>query len=573
MTSQPVSDSSRFYRRLSGALLGGYLLVTILICGAAAWYILETRNERIDAAIENDITLSRALDEHVQRAFNAIDVVISDVASDLAAAGGTARVGEKQLHEVLKAKLALLPQTRSLFVYGPNLFIYAGSGFYPVPRIDGSKQEYVNTHVDNLTTSLHMGKPVVSQVTKLWTIPVTRRITGTDGKFLGVVGAIIDQHHFNNFYRDLNLSPGQGLALIRTDGILLFRFPQTPAFEPGTDMSRTSPIFQQPTPLPEVTTLHFTSKLDNTDRVVTYRDNSELGLILAISHEVDTLLAPWRREMRAIIAGVAVAVAGLTILLWIAIRQIRRRAVDERQHSETLEKRVQERTAELEAANEELEAFSYSVSHDLRSPLNIIGGYMYLVRNEHAQALPPAALEMLKEGEDAVRQMSKLIEDLLGLSRISRQSIDKRTVDLSALAHEITRELALAHPGQTPGIDITPELSARADAGLARVVLQNLLANAWKYSAKAAQPRIAFGVQAVDGERAFFVRDNGAGFDMRQAQNLFRPFQRLHSSQEFEGSGVGLATVARIVQRHGGRIWAESSPGQGATFYFTLPDD
>ena len=169
--------------------------------------------------------------------------------------------------------------------------------------------------------------------------------------------------------------------------------------------------------------------------------------------------------------------------------------------------------------------------------------------------------------------MERLIDDLIGLSKSSRQTIRIGRVDLSALTREIADALAQQHPGSTAQVQIAPGVVAQADPGLTRIVLHNLLSNAFKYSAKAAQPRIEFAAEhRDDGTTEFFVRDNGAGFEMKDAQRLFRPFQRLHSHREYAGSGIGLATAARIVRRHGGRIWADSTPGQGATFRFTLPD-
>ena len=235
-----------------------------------------------------------------------------------------------------------------------------------------------------------------------------------------------------------------------------------------------------------------------------------------------------------------------------------------------LEARVSSRTAQLEATNKELEAFSYSVSHDLRAPLRAIDGFSAMVLEDGAARLAEEDVEHLRRVREAAQRMAALIDDLLSLSRVGRQDMQLVTVDVSAMAEEVLAELHAAEPGRTVECLVAPGLHSEADAVLLRVVLANLLGNAWKFTSRHETARIEVG--EIDGqERAFFIRDDGAGFDVRYAKNLFGVFQRLHSPQEFEGVGIGLATVQRLVARHGGRVWAESEVEQGATFFFTLP--
>jgi signal transduction histidine kinase len=237
-----------------------------------------------------------------------------------------------------------------------------------------------------------------------------------------------------------------------------------------------------------------------------------------------------------------------------------------------LEKRVKDRTAELEAANREMETFSYAVSHDLRAPLRAVRGFTDIVLKNSAEQLDPANRAHLEIVRESGRQMSARIEDLLKLARYSRAPVVASRVDLSRMARDIAARLAEASPHAAAEVRIADGLAAEADGGLLRAALENLLSNAWKYSAKNPRPRIEFDAMPGAGSaRVFFVRDNGAGFDMASAAKLFQPFQRLHSAQEFDGTGVGLATVQRIIQRHGGRIWAEAAVDKGATFFFELP--
>jgi PAS domain S-box-containing protein len=241
-----------------------------------------------------------------------------------------------------------------------------------------------------------------------------------------------------------------------------------------------------------------------------------------------------------------------------------------RELNRDLEQRVIRRTAQLEAANRELEAFAYSVSHDLRAPLRAINGFSQLLVADYRESLDAGARDYLERIVGASNRMAQLIDDLLTLSRAIRTELQHGEVDLSGLATEIDGELRARDSGRNVECLITPGLTATGDRSLLRVVLTNLLDNAWKFTSKIAAARIEFGARELDGRRVFFVRDNGAGFDMAYKDKLFHPFQRLHNEGDFAGTGIGLATVERIITRHGGRVWAEGAPNQGATLYFTV---
>ncbi len=236
-----------------------------------------------------------------------------------------------------------------------------------------------------------------------------------------------------------------------------------------------------------------------------------------------------------------------------------------------LEQRVRERTADLASANRELESFAYSISHDLRAPLRGIDGFSQMALEEYGDKLEAEGRGYLERVRAAAQRMGHLIDDILELSRVSRHAMRRERVDLSRLAAELMEEIREGDLLRRVEVAIAPDCAAEGDPRLLRVLLQNLLENAWKYTARQAEARIDFGSERLDtGETAFFVRDDGVGFDMQYADRLFSPFQRLHSPEEFPGSGIGLATVARIAHRHGGRAWAESAVGQGTTVRFTL---
>jgi PAS domain S-box-containing protein len=235
-----------------------------------------------------------------------------------------------------------------------------------------------------------------------------------------------------------------------------------------------------------------------------------------------------------------------------------------------LEQRVLERTAELTAANKELEAFTYSVSHDLRAPLRGIDGFSQALLEDYADKLEGDGKNLLQRIRAGSQRMGTLIDDLLNLSRVSRRALHREPVDLTKLASEIAGELREQDPQRRVELRIADDLKTEGDPELLRVVLENLIGNAWKYTAKRPQAKIEFGLARHNGDSSYFVRDDGAGFDMQYAGKLFAPFQRLHGVNEFPGTGVGLATVQRIIHRHGGRLWAEAEVNKGATFYFTL---
>jgi len=255
----------------------------------------------------------------------------------------------------------------------------------------------------------------------------------------------------------------------------------------------------------------------------------------------------------------------------LAIAIANARLYDEVQHYATqLEERVAERTAALAAVNKELEAFAYSVSHDLRAPLRGMDGFSQALLEDYASQLDATGQDYLRRVRAGSQRMGYLIDDLLKLSRLTRTEMQWERVDLSALAHEIAADLRRTQPERQVEFVIADGVVASGDARLLRVVLENLLGNAWKFTSKQALARIEFGHAEGEGESVYFVRDNGAGFDMAYAGRLFGAFQRLHSTTEFEGTGIGLATVQRIIHRHGGRAWAEGAVDQGATFYFAL---
>ena len=255
----------------------------------------------------------------------------------------------------------------------------------------------------------------------------------------------------------------------------------------------------------------------------------------------------------------------------LAIELQRKRAVDELQQlNNTLEERIIERTRDLEASNRELAAFSYSVSHDLRAPVRTINSFMNILFEDFGEQFSSEAIDYLQRIKRAGTKLDNLIEDLLELSRVTRTEMLRKRVNITKLVTEEVQVLKEMKPERHIEIRIADNLESWGDEGLIKILLQNLLSNAWKYTAQNDEPFIEIGKIKTKGSYQFYVKDNGIGFDMKYSDKLFQPFQRLHTDEEFEGNGVGLATIMRIINRHGGEIWPESEAGKGTTFYFSL---
>lgn len=282
--------------------------------------------------------------------------------------------------------------------------------------------------------------------------------------------------------------------------------------------------------------------------------------------EIDDVAFPAYKEHYLNLARTIGKVCGLAIANARKYERIRRTEEDR----ERLLLEIEHRAVELDAANKELEAFVHSVSHDLRAPLRHIDGFSLALLEDCADNLDARGKEYLQFVREGSQNMAEIIDALLSLSRVSRGEVHHDCVDLSAMARAVSAELQSEQPERSSEFIVAPEVIVRGDSRLLRIALENLLGNAWKFSSKRQHTRIEFGITRQQGEVVYYVRDNGAGFDMTYADKLFGPFQRLHNTGEFPGTGIGLATVQRIIHRHGGRIWADGKVHNGATLYFTL---
>jgi len=298
-----------------------------------------------------------------------------------------------------------------------------------------------------------------------------------------------------------------------------------------------------------------------------------LTLVFAIAAIVFTVIATLT-ENKTLVAVLFLVLLAFIAVADITIQRSRKRELklvqDQLTERQKAQEELTEHTIALEAANKELEAFSYSVSHDLRSPLRSIDGFSLALLEDYAEQLDETGQDYLTRVRAASQRMATLIDDLLQLSKLTRKEMQREKVDLSALAKSVTEDLKRNQPDRHTKFIIGENLTAIGDEKLLHVMLENLIGNSWKFTGKKEDPTIEFNSTNNNGKSVYYVKDNGAGFDMEYADKLFGAFQRLHTTNEFEGTGIGLANVQRIINRHGGKVWAEGTIDQGATFYFTL---
>jgi len=286
--------------------------------------------------------------------------------------------------------------------------------------------------------------------------------------------------------------------------------------------------------------------------------------------DTEDVIVEDEQMIRAVRTSIFSVLPGMIAMSFLDLTDRVRAEREVRRLNEQLNQIVEERTVELASANKELEAFAYSVSHDLRAPLRTMDGFSQALLEDYSETLDDTATDYLKRIRLAANRMARLIDEILDISRVTRLEMDRVSVNLSLMAEEVVKDLRESDSERTVKVVIEEGMRNRCDRRLMRTVLQNLLGNAWKFTSLTDSPSVEFGSLDVDGETVYYVKDNGAGFEMEYAEKLFKPFQRLHRTDEFEGSGIGLATVERAISRHGGRIWAEGETGKGATFYFTL---
>lgn len=418
-------------------------------------------------------------------------------------------------------------------------------------------------------------EPYISPVYKRAAVPqrnvfaIAVPIKGDAGAVIGILVLQTDLEEFFTWAMEIEIGPGGFVYVVDSKGQLAFH-PEYPA--QGEIISFLEVPAVQRVLLGKSKVEVTYNPIEKERRVSAYVP-VEFGWGVIAQQPVETAFEFKYTQMNRILIGYALILLFCTLVLWLAIHVLRQRrqAKEDQRVMAVLEHRVAERTEQLEATNKELESFSYSVSHDLRSPLRAVEGFSLILEEDYGSKLDTEGQRLLGVVKDNAKRMSMLIDDLLSFSRLGRQAIKPVEINMDELVKEVSEEVLSHTETKHPKLVTHPLPNARADRALLRQVWLNLLSNAVKYSSACAEPIIELGGHINGTEIIYFVKDNGAGFDMQYYDKLFMVFQRLHRAEDYSGTGIGLAIVHRVITRHGGRVWAESKVNEGATFYFTLP--
>lgn len=448
---------------------------------------------------------------------------------------------------------------------------------------------------------MRAGVPIVGRLTGSLVVPLTMPVQDLQGQTIGAVmfaATLAEITHLVK--RSVPLPPNSLITIVGSEGGIIARSP-----DPENMLGKDARQIQTLARHLKIREGHDTAPgADGFIRIFGFTSIPEFNWLVSVGVPPDALQSQYLERLAQTVTIVVAVLAGallfsiyMTRLIRIPITSLARAArsaakgefgvqavesgpieVEDvaREFNRMLARRSESeaalalKNAQLEAANKELDAFSYSASHDLRSPLQTIDGFSRALQEDYGEKLEPEARDYLQRIRHAVQLMAQLVDDLLKLSRLSRAEMSFQVVDLATIAAGVAEQLRAQEPGRDIVINITPKATVYGDEHLLSVVMENLLGNAWKFSSRHAKARVEFGFLERDTERIYFVRDDGAGFDMERVEKLFIPFQRLHSTSDFPGTGIGLALVRRIILRHGGRVWAEGAPEKGATIYFTL---
>lgn len=466
---------------------------------------------------------------------------------------------EKILLPELKAKVADYPEVSSIRIFnaGGDLLYAAGAG--DVRKINIAESAHFRQLREKNDDKVLFSDVIIGRTSGQRVLVVARALRGPDGEFAGMAGLGIRVDYFLSLFKEVDLGSEGNVAVYRGDNFkLVMRWPVIEANinKPLPPDSPTRAVFADGR---SRASLKMVAASDGRERLYNYSALKGYPFFVSVGVATDTVLADWRNRS----IGVAALTAVLFLALGVLYVQWARAEGGIAQLNADLETRVRERTAELEA-------FSYSISHDLRTPLRGIAGIARILETDYADSIDPAGRDLLANMRESSQRMGSLIEGLLQLSRLSRAELSVEVVDLCPIASKILERLRKLEPRRKVVLVLPEKLEVRGDPKMLTLVLENLLGNAWKFTGRKDEARIEVGTEHGGDSPVIFVRDDGAGFDPMHAEKMFMPFHRLHRDDEFPGTGIGLATVQRIIHRHGGAIRAEGAPGTGATFYFTL---
>lgn len=552
------------------AISCGYLL-TMLVIIASAWILITQDWIRQQRTQEVELSsLARAQDEHVSHTFGKTTETLHTLA-EILAYNTLPRSGLiRRLNEQLAEGLLQTPQIKKISIQLRDGTVLLERDSRMGSALPMHPKQSVDYWRENTESRLFIHPPVVDAAGN-WYIPIEHCIRNTKDEFTGSIFAMLSVRDFDTFFRETQLMPQDRFSLFSLNGRLLLHSP--PGH--GETLPDFSTILTRANQAQSMRGNYESSYEFGDERHVgVIRAVRDLPLVVLVSRPTDIAHAGFIAMKQRLVSGVVALGILLALLCWLLYSDARRHEAARdvlRQLNASLEERVSRRTAELEQSNRELVAFSYSISHDLRAPLRAINGFAHALKEDYTENLDAQGKDYLERVYRASVRMGELIDELLALANISRAPLTIRNVDLTLLASDIVGDLRINSPGREVRFEAQANMHIEGDEALLGNALSNLLHNAWKFTRTRAPAQISLHATEEEEFVRFTLADNGIGFDMAHAKRLFQPFQQLHGDQGFGGTGIGLASVRRIIERHGGQIWAESAPDEGARFIFLLP--
>ena len=548
------------------------MLLLIAIWGYTAWRLNDDREQSLETGRQHLRTTAAAMHVHVLAILNDGLGAARASANEVGARGGLNALSDDQIIELLTRHLSGGDYVRALFVSTTQRFVQAerdGHG-----ATDSHPPGWLQAAFNSSSGGTYVGRVLQESAVPVDRIlPVAINLGNVAGESLWA-GALIGMQSLNEVYQSMAIDDGM-LALVSAVGEPLFRVPRPPLVKLQQRPQQRDVLFRKGASLVDDDAfMTGISPVTGTPWIYSVRRFDDSRAMAVAGREVESILAPWRARSFAVgqaMLAISLLVVLLTAVLQNLLGKLAKREAD-------LEKRVADRTAALQEANlrlaltnQELEAFAASASHDLRSPLMSIAGHANLLQQELRPRMSESIRRRIDRINTGVKRSSEIVDGLLSLARLARQELLIEPVDMSSLAQATVEELRQQYPERNVQFSMQDGMHLVADPRLIKSLLANLLGNAWKYTRKCSVAQVHLQCARDSDPPVFSVSDNGAGFPMRHAHNIFQPFQRLHSASDYPGVGIGLTTVARIVQRYSGKIWVESEVDKGTTFYFTLP--
>ncbi|MBF0310280.1 MAG: hypothetical protein HQL56_12210 [Magnetococcales bacterium] len=580
-----LNAESSFHGRVTVILLAANLFVW----GLAGWSLLESRQQYREEAEVTTRNLASVLEHAIAGVLDKIDIALVAVVSEVERQLAAGSLDGSALGRHMARIQATIPEITSLRVTDAEGNVRYGNEVTASTRINLADRSFFTRQRDEPASGLVIAEPVLARISKTWVVPLSRRINGAGGTFAGVAYINIPLDYLAQTFSRPAIGHDGLIALREATNLgLVFRYPKPRDIAGHLGDPRLPAVYRQRVEAGVAGgTFTASGDPDGVERTTSFRRVARHPFIISVGLSITTLLAEWWQQAWAM--GLQVSLFGFfTLVAGSMLHQAWRRQTEaalrfEREAAERrlreeelrrlnqkLDQLVTERTVELRAANRELQTASHAAAHNLRAPLRALNGFSAALLEEAGDRLNAGEKEFLQLALQSAGEMEQCVEGFLRLVRATSEGLSRQNVDLSTLAESILADCRGRDAQRVLVSEVTPGMSVSGDPHLLAVALGCLLDNAWKFSAGRPVSHITFTCAVEAGQTTYCLRDNGVGFDMAHVERLFLPFQRAHRAGEFPGTGVGLAIAQRIIARHGGRIRAESTPGQGALFLFTL---